>query len=81
MEVNDEIAKLIIKRVVANVIRDKALEQGMTLLATDGVRAIKEGLTSIDEVISVSYIEEAEEDTFTIEEGETEEKAEETGEK
>ena len=58
MEVNDEIAKLIVQRSDASVIRQKALQQGLTLLGTDGVRMIRAGATSIEEVLSVAYVEE-----------------------
>ena len=76
MEVDDELAELIIKRVDSSVIRDKAIEKGMTQLTIDGIRAIKAGKTTIDEVLSVSFIQEADvEDTFTTE---GEEKEEET---
>lgn len=58
MEVDDEIAKLIVQRSDSSVVRKKALQQGMTLLGTDGVRMIREGLTSVEEVLSVAYVEE-----------------------
>ncbi|KKQ48782.1 MAG: General secretion pathway protein F [candidate division TM6 bacterium GW2011_GWF2_38_10] len=61
MEVNDEIAKLIVQRADASIIKEKALTQGMTLLAMDGIRNIKAGKTSIEEVMSVAYTEEANE--------------------
>lgn len=61
MEVNDEIAKLIVQRVDASVIKEKALELGMTLLGVDGIRCIAQGQTTIEEVMSVSYVEEAKE--------------------
>jgi type II secretory ATPase GspE/PulE/Tfp pilus assembly ATPase PilB-like protein len=58
MPIEDEIAKLIVQRADAKVIRQKALDMGMTLLVTDGVRRIKEGVTTMDEVISVAFVEE-----------------------
>lgn len=58
MEVNDQIAKLIVQRTDATVIRKKALEQGMTMLGIDGVRQVKAGLTTIEEVLSVAYVDE-----------------------
>lgn len=57
MEITDEIAKLIVQRADASIIRKKALQEGMTLLGTDGVRMVKLGLTSIEEVVSVAYVE------------------------
>jgi type IV-A pilus assembly ATPase PilB len=78
MEVTDELAALIVERVDASVIKEKAIEQGMKMLAEDGVRNIEKGITTIDEVLSVAYIEEAEEeDTFVTEEAEEEIPAEE----
>lgn len=58
MEINDEIARLIVQRADATVIRKKALEQGMTLLGTDGLRQIRAGLTTIEEVVAVAQVEE-----------------------
>lgn len=60
MEVDDEIAKLIVQRVDATVIKQRALAHGMTILAVDGVRNIRAGLTTLEEVMSVAYVEEAE---------------------
>jgi general secretion pathway protein E len=57
MEINDEIARLIVQRVDATIIRKKAIEQGMTLLGADGVRQVKAGLTTIEEVLGVAHIE------------------------
>jgi general secretion pathway protein E len=59
MEINDEIAKLIVQRVDSTVIKAKAIELGMTVLAQDGLRAIKEGRTSIEEVMTVAFVEKA----------------------
>jgi type II secretory ATPase GspE/PulE/Tfp pilus assembly ATPase PilB-like protein len=59
VEIDDEISKLIVQRVDATVIKQKALEHGMVLLGMDGVRNIKAGITTIEEVMSVAYIEEA----------------------
>lgn len=62
MEVNDELSRLIVQKVDASVIKEKALEQGMKPLASDGIRAIADGRTTIEEVLSVSYAEAAKED-------------------
>ncbi len=48
------IAKLTMEKADAKVIRTAALEQGMTLLVQDGVAKIKQGLTTIEEVLSVA---------------------------
>jgi len=58
MKISSEIAKLIVQRVDASVIKAKALEEKMTTLAADGLRAIKSGDTTIEEVLSVAYTEE-----------------------
>ena len=58
MEISDEIAKLIVQRSDSSVIRQQALKQGLTLLGADGVRMIRAGSTSIEEVLSVAYVEE-----------------------
>ncbi len=59
MEVTDQMAHLIVERADASVIKRKALEQGMTTLGKDGVRLISEGKTTIEEVLSVAFVEEA----------------------
>lgn len=58
MEVTDAIARLIMQKADATVIKAKALEQGMTTLATDGLRCIKNGSTTIEEILSVAHVEE-----------------------
>jgi len=58
MEINDAIAKLIVQRVDATIIRKKAIELGMTQLAEDGVRRIIRGDTTIEEILSVAFVEE-----------------------
>jgi len=58
MEIDDDLAQLIVKRVDATVIRQKAIEKGMTLLGIDGIRSIKAGKTTLEEVLSVAYVEE-----------------------
>jgi len=61
MEITNGIANLIMQRADASVIKQKALEEGMISLGLDGLRNIKNGLTTIDEVLSVAYLEQAEE--------------------
>ncbi len=48
------IARLTIESADANRIRETAMKEGMKLLLHDGVEKIKEGLTTIDEVLSVA---------------------------
>lgn len=59
MAVTPQIAHLIVERADANIIKQKALEQGMVTLAKDGIRNIKLGKTTIEEVLSVAFVEEA----------------------
>ncbi len=57
MEVGQELADLIIERADAGVIKKRAIELGMVQLVDDGVRLVKEGLTTLDEVLTVSVID------------------------
>ncbi|MCK4650727.1 type II secretion system ATPase GspE [Candidatus Babeliales bacterium] len=59
MEIDDEMAHLIVERSDTTVIKQKAIEKGMITLGQDGLRYIKEGKTTIDEVLSVAFVEEA----------------------
>ena len=43
-----------IERTSADVIRDKAISQGMLPLRLDGLEKVKQGLTSISEVTRVT---------------------------
>ncbi len=55
MEIDDEIAPLIVEKADASVIKRKALKQGMTPLSQDGLRYVKNGTTTVDEVLSVAF--------------------------
>jgi len=55
MEITDGIARLIVQKVDASVIKAKAVEEGMHTLAEDGLRRIKDGDTTIEEILSVAY--------------------------
>ncbi len=57
MEVGQELADLIIERADAGVVKKKACELGMVQLVDDGVRLVKEGLTSLEEVLTVSVVD------------------------
>ncbi|MCB9492750.1 MAG: type II secretion system ATPase GspE [Epsilonproteobacteria bacterium] len=57
MLVDNEIAKLVVQEADATVIKQSATAQGMISLGLDGVRNIKAGITTIEEVLSVAYIE------------------------
>jgi len=51
MEVTQEIRDLILKRNQSYDIKHKAMEQGMITLRRSGLTKIKNGLTSVDEVV------------------------------
>jgi general secretion pathway protein E len=57
MEVGQELADLIIERADAGIIKKKAAEMGMVQLVEDGVRLVKEGFTTLDEVLTVSVVD------------------------
>lgn len=51
MEITNEIKDLILARVHSKEIKDKAVEQGLTTLRRSGLLKIKEGITSVEEVL------------------------------
>jgi type IV pilus assembly protein PilB len=51
IKVNDAIRELINERAPTLVIKEKALQQGMRSLREDGVRAIFDGNSTIEEVL------------------------------
>jgi len=51
MEVTDDIKDLILNRAQSYQIKKKAIEQGMTTLRQSGLIKIKEGITSLEEVL------------------------------
>lgn len=57
MEMTPALAKLVMERADTSLLRNQAIKDGMTLLIQDGVRRIKEGLTTIPEVLSVATVE------------------------
>lgn len=57
MEISDDIAKLIVEKADASRIRKQALRDGMTLLIQDGIVKIGQGLTTIEEVLTVATME------------------------
>ncbi|HVM63059.1 MAG TPA: type II secretion system ATPase GspE [Verrucomicrobiae bacterium] len=57
--VDDEVRRLIYEKVPANVIRARARELGMRTLREDGVRKIMAGITTPEEVISITQGDEA----------------------
>lgn len=58
MEMTPEIAHLTMQRADANVIRKQAIADGMTMMIQDGVRRLREGVTTIEEVLSAAVSEE-----------------------
>jgi type II secretion system protein E len=54
MDSNEEIRKLILNHASSDVIRDAAHRAGMTSLATDGWRLVSQGITTVEEVLSVT---------------------------
>ena len=58
MPMSNAIARLTVDRADTNRIRKEAMDEGMTLLVQDGVRKIKMGITTIEEVVRVATVEE-----------------------
>lgn len=54
MQMTDGIGKLTMQRADTSQIRKQAIADGMTTLLQDGVRKIKQGITTIEEVLSVA---------------------------
>ncbi len=57
MEITEGIIHLTMQRSNTAALRKQAIKDGMTLLMQDGVRKIKEGLTTIEEVLAVATME------------------------
>ena len=57
MPMSDKLAKLTMERVYAGRIRKQAMAEGMTLLVQDGLHKIKQGITTIEEVLSAATME------------------------
>jgi general secretion pathway protein E len=55
--VNDAIRKLILDHASADMIRDAAIRQGMRTLREDGWKKVREGVTTISEVVRVTQEE------------------------
>ena len=52
--VDDEIRQLILQNVNAKALADKAIENGMVTLRASGLEKVKEGISSLEEVLSVT---------------------------
>jgi len=58
MDSDNEIRQLILKNVSSDIIRDAARRAGMTTLAEDGWRLVRVGITTVEEVLSVTTAKE-----------------------
>jgi general secretion pathway protein E len=61
MEISEDLTRLIIKQSDASALMNQAIKEGMTILGMDGIRCIKDGRTTIEEVLTVAHVEEEEE--------------------
>lgn len=59
MPMSNTLARLTMEKADATVIKQAAMKEGMTLLVQDGVAKIRQGLTTVDEVLSVATSMEA----------------------
>ena len=57
LEVTKNIKDMITKRQDSDVIMQKAIEEGMTTMLDDGLEKVIRGLTTIEEVLSVTKIQ------------------------
>ncbi|MCX7748983.1 MAG: ATPase, T2SS/T4P/T4SS family [Clostridia bacterium] len=58
MTINREIREFISKNVTSDIIKDHALKNGMFTLRENGNRLVKSGVTSVDEILRVTYSKE-----------------------
>ncbi len=58
MDTNNEIRQLILKNASSDLIRDAARHSGMRTLAEDGWRLVRLGITTVEEVLSVTTAKE-----------------------
>src|SRR5439155_14235895 len=58
MDSDNEIRQLILKNSSSDVIRDAARRGGMRTLADDGWRLVRHGITTVEEVLSVTTAKE-----------------------
>lgn len=56
--INDDIRRLILQKTSANIIKEKAREHGMITLREDGWNKVKQGVTTVSEVLRVTLEEE-----------------------
>ena len=60
MPITETIARLVVEKADARVIREQAMKEGMALLLQDGIEKVKAGLTTVEEVLSVANSDEYE---------------------
>jgi type II secretion system protein E len=60
MDVNNEVREMILKSVSTDLVRDAARRGGMRTLAEDGWRLVRLGMTTVEEVLSVTTAKEVE---------------------
>jgi len=65
MDSDNEIRQLILKNASSDVIREAARRGGMRTLAEDGWRLVRQGITTVEEVLSVTTAKEVERTTQT----------------
>jgi len=53
MEMNEEIAELVVRRASAGQIREAAIASGMTTLREDGIDKVLDGITTVEEITRV----------------------------
>ena len=58
LTVNEEIRRLILQKVSSDVIKEKAVKAGMRTLLEDGWEKVLAGITTAEEVIRVTQVEE-----------------------
>lgn len=56
--INEEIRKLIVSKASSSVIKQAAIKSGMTTLLEDGLNKAKNGVTTLEEVIRLTHLEE-----------------------
>lgn len=57
MSINDDIRQLIVEKSSSDIIRKKALEQGMISLRDDGIEKVRQGVTTVEEIARVTLEE------------------------
>jgi type II secretory ATPase GspE/PulE/Tfp pilus assembly ATPase PilB-like protein len=54
LPISEDIREMIINSKDENTIRQKALKEGMLTLKQDGLQKVKQGITTLEEVLSVA---------------------------